>query len=69
MWPIGLQNSVLLRADLLNKVSVNIIGVSDNLPCKSVCDLSQNTIMPTGMTGPSVIVQYRFLAGNQASPV
>ena len=30
---------------------------------------SPNEIMPTGMTGPSVIVQYRFLAGNQASPV
>jgi hypothetical protein len=60
---------VLLHADWLNKVRVNMIGVRESVPCKSVCDLSPNTINTTCIVGCSVTVQYPFLAGNQASPV
>jgi hypothetical protein len=53
----------------LNKVRVNMIGVRESVPCKSVCDLSPNTINGTGIVGCLVTAQYLFLAGNQASPV
>jgi hypothetical protein len=46
-----------------------MIGVRDSVPCKSVCDLSPNTINATGIVGCSVNMQYLFLAGNQASLV
>ncbi len=51
----------------LKNASVNIIGVSDSAPCRSVCDLSPNTINPTGMS--VLFWQYLSLAGSNASPV
>jgi hypothetical protein len=49
MYMIGLQKLVLLQAYRLNKVSVNVNGVSAKAPCKSGCDLSPNTINATGI--------------------
>ncbi len=60
---------MLLHADWLNKVRVNMIGVRESVPCKSVCDLSPNTINATGIVCYLVTVQYLFLAGNQGSPM
>ncbi len=55
---------------LLNIVSVNITGVRDKAPWRSVCDLSPKTISATGMLLlESFWGQYRFLSGIQASPV
>ncbi len=61
--------SAVLHADWLNKVRVNMIGVRESVPCKSVCDFSPNTVNATGIVGCLVTVQYLFLTGNQASPV
>ncbi len=49
MYAIGLQKLVFLQADQLNKVSVNMTGVIAKAPCKSVCNLSPNTINATGI--------------------
>ncbi len=51
----------------LKSVSVNVIGVSDSALCRSVCDLSPNTINPTGMS--VLFWQYLSLTGSHASPV
>ncbi len=40
MYPIGRQKPVLFLAVWLNSVRVNMMGVRDNVPCKSVWDLS-----------------------------
>ncbi len=44
MLPIGLQNFELFCAAQLKIFSVNIIGVSYSAPCRSVWDLSPNTL-------------------------
>jgi hypothetical protein len=46
-----------------------MIDVRESVPCKSVCDLSPNTINATGIVGCLVTAKYLFLSGNQASPV
>jgi hypothetical protein len=56
----GLQNLGLLRAARLKNVKMKMIGVNDNTPCKSVCDLSPKTINPTGMVPFSL--HYKFFA-------
>ncbi len=61
---------MFLHANWLNKVIVNMIGVSNKAPCKSVWELSPNTMIATDMFAfPSFPPQYLFRAGNQASPV
>jgi hypothetical protein len=62
-------SAVLLRADRLKKVGVNMIVVRESVPCKSLCDLSPNVINATGIVGCLVIVQYLFLADNKVLPV
>jgi hypothetical protein len=54
----------------LNSDNVNMIGVRDNAPCKSVCDLSPKLIRPMGIgINASVALQCQFQAGNHVSPV
>jgi hypothetical protein len=66
----GSHDLWLLCALWLNNDSVNMIGVRDRDPCKSVWDLLPKPMRAIGIdSNMSVVLQCRFRACNHASPV
>ena len=66
IYASGLQKSGLFMAARLKHVRENIMGVTDNVPCKSVCVLSPNTIKAKGICFPFA-PQNGLCAPSQAS--